>query len=86
MGWKKRMHQLDNKYVSYVCFKCGYRWALDTLMFKVALKTKTANKVHFDRKSGQKIVKKRRSGYCWCESPFPNSIEGCAVNLNEVKT
>ena len=86
MGWNRRMHHAKNKYTSYVCFKCGYRWALETLSFATPIKTKTANKVHFDKKSGQKVIKKRRSGFCWCESPFPTSVEGCKVNLNEVKT
>ena len=86
MGWKRKMHQSKNKYVSYNCTKCGYRWALDTLMFTTNVKTKTAPKVWFDKKSGQKTTKKRRSGYCWCEQQFPNSVEDCKVKRNEIKT
>tara|TARA_Y100000034_G_C6667631_1_gene292951 strand:- start:300 stop:527 length:228 start_codon:yes stop_codon:yes gene_type:complete len=69
---RRMMRQASDKYISYCCTKCGYRWALDRHWLH--LNNKKPNvKVTYTKK-GYKIVTKRRPGHCWCETRFPLTV------------
>ena len=79
------MQYADDKYISYTCTKCGYKWAIDSLMYRTRLPiTKTKPKIWYT-KAGHKIVKRRQRDHCWCELEFPKTEEECRRSNDENK-